>query len=167
MKVNCIFFDGKRGRLPETAAMEVELKNLKENISLAVLRIFETDFYPGPAYAASRQIFAIRRNLRRHHLSFRWPRLMTGVPRRRQGRRWCPVFIDALRHPGVNGQSGPGALGTLILSQPIFYPGHELSKHHGPIPGMVLAGKNMGQFMPESGQAAPRPTEANCACRSF
>ena len=49
MKVNRIFFDGKRGRLPETAAMEVDLKNLKENFRLAVLWIFGTDFYPGPA----------------------------------------------------------------------------------------------------------------------
>jgi hypothetical protein len=68
MKVNRIFFDGKRGRLPETAAMEVELKHLKKNFGLAVLRIFGTDFYPGPAYTALRQIFAIRRNLRRRHL---------------------------------------------------------------------------------------------------
>ena len=136
--------------------MEVELKNLKENFGLAVLRIFGTDFYPGPAYAALRQIFAIRRNLRRRHLSFRWPRLMTGASRLWQGRRWFPVLIDALRHPGVNRQSGPEALGTVILSQPVFYPGHELRKHHGPIPGMVLAGINMGQFMAESGQAASR-----------
>ena len=34
MEVNRIFFDSKRGRLPETAAMEVELKNFKENFSL-------------------------------------------------------------------------------------------------------------------------------------
>ena len=44
--------------------MEVELKHFKENFSLAVLRIFGTDFYPGPTHAALRQIFAIRRNLR-------------------------------------------------------------------------------------------------------
>jgi hypothetical protein len=66
MKINRIFFDDKRGRLPETAAMEVELKNFKENFGFAVLRIFGTDFSPGPAYPALRQIFAIRRNLRRH-----------------------------------------------------------------------------------------------------
>ena len=79
MKVNRIFFDGKRGRLPETAAMEIELKHLKENFSLAVLRIFGTDFYPGPTPAALRQIFAICRNLGHRHLAFRWLRLMTGA----------------------------------------------------------------------------------------
>jgi hypothetical protein len=71
MKVNRIFFDGKRGRLPITAAMEVDLKNFKENFGLAVLRIFWTDLYPGPALAALGQIFAICRNLRYRHLSFR------------------------------------------------------------------------------------------------
>jgi hypothetical protein len=34
MEVNRIFFDKEPGRLPETAAMEVELKNFKENFSL-------------------------------------------------------------------------------------------------------------------------------------
>ncbi len=42
--------------------MEVELKHLKENFSLAVFRIFGTDFYPGPTHAALRQIFATVRN---------------------------------------------------------------------------------------------------------
>ena len=52
MEVNRIFFDKERGRLPQTAAMEVDLKHFKEKFSLAVLRIFGTDFYPGPALAA-------------------------------------------------------------------------------------------------------------------
>ena len=69
MKVNRIFFDGKRGRLPETAAMEIELKHLKENFSLGVLRIFGADLYPDPTLAALGQIFAICRNLGLYHLS--------------------------------------------------------------------------------------------------
>lgn len=59
--------------------MEIELKHLEENFSFAVLRIFGINFYPGPALAALRQIFAIRRNLGHYHLDFRWPGLMTGV----------------------------------------------------------------------------------------
>ena len=77
MEINRIFFDSERGRLPETATMEVELKHFKENFSLAVFRIFRTDFYPGPAQAALRQIFAPSRNLCHRHKSVRWPRLMT------------------------------------------------------------------------------------------
>jgi hypothetical protein len=73
MEINRIFFDSKRGRLPETAAMEVELKHLKENFSLAVFRIFGTDFYPGPTYAALRQIFAPSRNLCHRHKSVLGP----------------------------------------------------------------------------------------------
>jgi hypothetical protein len=79
MKVNRIFFDGKRGRLPETAAMEVDLKNLKEKFSLTGIRIFGADLHPGPTHAALRQIFAISRNLRHRHLSFRWARLVMGA----------------------------------------------------------------------------------------
>jgi hypothetical protein len=67
MEVNRIFFDKERGRLPETAAMEVELKHFKEHFSLAGIMMFGTDFYPGPALAALGQIFAISRNLRHSH----------------------------------------------------------------------------------------------------
>ena len=136
--------------------MEIELKHLKENFSLGVLRIFGTDFYPGPALAALGQIFAICGNLGLYHLTFRWPGIMTGASRPRRGRRRFPALIESLRHPGVNRQSGPEALGAVILSQPGFYPGHEFGKHHGPIPAMVLAGINMGQFMAKSRQAASR-----------
>lgn len=59
--------------------MEVDLKNFKENFSLAVFRIFGTDLDPGPTLAALRQIFAVSRNLRNRHLSVRWPTLMTGA----------------------------------------------------------------------------------------
>ena len=95
MEINRIFFDSKGGRLPETAAMEVELKHFKENFSLAVFRIFGTDFDPGPAYAALRQIFSLSCNLRHRHISVPWPRFMTGDSRFWLGCGW--YFYQYLR----------------------------------------------------------------------
>jgi len=68
MEVNRIFFHGKSGRLPQTAAMEGCLQNLKINFRLPV---FNLDLQPGPALLASGQISAVLRNLGiRHILTF-------------------------------------------------------------------------------------------------
>ena len=67
MKVKPIFFLYQSGSLPETAAMEGYLKDLKEKFRDEFFWIFGINLYPGPTLLTLSQVSAIRGYLRIGH----------------------------------------------------------------------------------------------------